>query len=188
MSGSSNFKVFNEDKTNIMSDTNYEASEWRKKGNQAGIAPADVYNKLFYQDSIFIAAFAEAMSDAGQTLSDADFATLKAELAKQVCTGGTGYIKFGNGIVIQAASTSSWTTGVSIAEASITWPVAFKDLTYTVAPMTSISSGSFPMIISEKNAARSTSGTTFYLQRCDQATSTSSPAMTIAAKAIGWWK
>jgi hypothetical protein len=185
---SSNFQVFDSAKANIMSDSDYTASTWRANGNQAGIAPADVYNKLFYQTSVFAAAYAAALSAAGYTVSDSSLSTLTTVLANQVIVTGSAYIKFGTGIMIQEATATSWSTGVSIAEATITWPVNFYDTSYGTYGMCAVADSSWPMVMSEKVSARSVSGTKMFLQRVDQALATGSPAMTIQVFGIGRWQ
>ena len=86
-----NFQVFDSNKLNLMADNAYLESVWRMNGNQPGIAPGDVYNKLFYQTSIFAAAFAQALSDKGFTVSDDDFAALVAVFANLSLVSGVNW-------------------------------------------------------------------------------------------------
>lgn len=73
MAGSSNFVTFDVNQENLMSDTDYNSSEWRLNGVKQGIAPIDVHNKLYHQVSIFCAAFARQMADKGYTLDDSSY-------------------------------------------------------------------------------------------------------------------
>lgn len=75
---STNFQIFDPNKVNIMDDAAYLASEYRENGARPGIAPSETHNKLFYQTSIFNAAFAQSLSNRGLTVSDAVFADLVA--------------------------------------------------------------------------------------------------------------
>ena len=77
---SSNFLVFDANKTGMMTDGDYAVSAYRADGVQVGIAPRDIHNKLYYQLSVFIAAMAEDLSDRGFAVSDASFSNLKAIL------------------------------------------------------------------------------------------------------------
>lgn len=76
-----NFYQFDPTKNNMMSDAGYSASNYRKNGAQAGVAPAPVHNKLFYQTSTFITAFAQMMDAKGYELSDADVTALATMLS-----------------------------------------------------------------------------------------------------------
>ena len=83
---SHNFLQFDPTKNNMMSDAGYNASNYRKNGAQAGVAPAPVHNKLFYQSSTFITAFAQMMLAKGYTLSDADMTALTTVLSNLMTT------------------------------------------------------------------------------------------------------
>jgi len=78
MPGSNNFKQFDANKNNIMSDTDYENSEYRKDGAVEGIAPSISHNKLFYQVSTMCAAIGQSLASKGHTVSDVDIETLAA--------------------------------------------------------------------------------------------------------------
>lgn len=79
-----NFYQFDPTKNNMMSDAGYFNSNYRKNGAQAGVAPAPVHNKLYYQATTFITAFAEMMNTKGYELNDTSLSTLAAELANVV--------------------------------------------------------------------------------------------------------
>lgn len=76
--GSNNFKQFDPNKNNIMSDTDYENSEYRKGGAVEGIAPSISHNKLFYQVSTMCAAIGQSLANKGYIASDADLTALIA--------------------------------------------------------------------------------------------------------------
>lgn len=78
MPGSTNFQIFDANKVNIMDDVSYLVSDYRKDGVRPGIAPGDIHNKLYYQTSIFNAAFAQSLADRGLTVVDTVFADLVA--------------------------------------------------------------------------------------------------------------
>lgn len=73
---STNFKIFDENYDNIMSDVDYAANTARENGVLEGIASSTLYNKTLRQVSVMVAAFAQVMSDEGETVSDADFNAL----------------------------------------------------------------------------------------------------------------
>ena len=77
----SNFKQFDSTKNNMQTDSAYELSSYRKSGAVAGRAPSATHNKLYYQTSTFIAAFAAMMAAKGYEMSDSDITTLQANLA-----------------------------------------------------------------------------------------------------------
>lgn len=70
---SSNFQVFDENATNMLSDSDYTSSTQRQNGVVPGIAPSALHNKLYFQVSTMAAAIAEALSDAGHTIADNDY-------------------------------------------------------------------------------------------------------------------
>lgn len=77
----SNFKQFDSTKNNMQTDSAYELSSYRKSGAVAGRAPSATHNKLYYQTSTFIAAFAAMMAAKGYEMSDSDITALQANLA-----------------------------------------------------------------------------------------------------------
>lgn len=83
---SNNFKVFDENAQNIMSDANYNASTQRQDGVGNGIADATLHNKLFRQASIMTYAIAELMKAQGLEVSDADIPTLVSQVASTLVT------------------------------------------------------------------------------------------------------
>ena len=82
--GSNNFLVFDANKTNLMDDADYLNNNRRQDGNLSGIAPSDVYNKLYYQTSVFAAAMGAAMAGQGQTVSDASLVNLTSLINKML--------------------------------------------------------------------------------------------------------
>jgi hypothetical protein len=107
MAGSSNFLVFDQNKTNMMTDANYSANSARVNGVDAGQASSILHNKIFYQTSIFCAAFAQALADKGYAVSDSNFNDLVTVLANVLTSvdntgslikiGDTGWIQGWNG-------------------------------------------------------------------------------------------
>lgn len=77
----SNFEQFDPTKNNIQGDAAYLASNYRISGCRTGVAPSATHNKLFYQLSTFISAFAGMMAEKGYEMSDADISILQTELS-----------------------------------------------------------------------------------------------------------
>jgi hypothetical protein len=84
MAGTNNFKQFNPDKNNQVSDTDYTNSSYRQDGAQTGEAPSNIHNKLFYQTSTMVAAIAQVMANKGFNVSDASLSTLIAVLTQAI--------------------------------------------------------------------------------------------------------
>lgn len=83
-----NFLQFDPSKNNIASDAAYDASSYRTSGARTGVAPSNIHNKLFYQVSTFVTAFAEMMATAkGYDMSDANIATLTSQLGNVMTAG-----------------------------------------------------------------------------------------------------
>jgi hypothetical protein len=81
MAGSTNFKVFNPNLTNMMDDNTYNTSGYRLNGAVSGLAPSNVHNKLYYQVTTMVAAFAQALANKGFTVSDDNFNNLVTVLS-----------------------------------------------------------------------------------------------------------
>lgn len=77
-----NFKVFDESKTNIMSDTDYENHTQRKKGVQSGIASSALHNKLYRQVSMMSKALADFIVSQAFDAKDEDSQLLSQNLQK----------------------------------------------------------------------------------------------------------
>ena len=67
---STNFKLFDENKTNMMSDTEYNINTQRLNGVQAGIASSQLQNKTLYQTSLMSYALAQIMNQNGIDAND----------------------------------------------------------------------------------------------------------------------
>jgi hypothetical protein len=78
----SNFKVFDPNKANMIDDAAYENSLYRQNGVTPGIAPSAMHNKMFYQWSMMCAAFGHFVADQGFEASDADLAQLKNNITQ----------------------------------------------------------------------------------------------------------
>lgn len=66
-----NFKLFDENKQNMLSDQEYQASQQRLGGVQAGIASSMLNNKFAYQMSLIAYAIAQMMNANGYDATDA---------------------------------------------------------------------------------------------------------------------
>lgn len=67
---STNFKLFDENKTNMMSDTEYNINTQRLNGVQAGIASSQLQNKTLYQTSLVAYSLAQIMMQNGYNAND----------------------------------------------------------------------------------------------------------------------
>src|SRR5271169_1081508 len=111
MAGSSNFQQWNPGLANQENDAQYTANTQRSGGAVAGPTPfpSVTANKLFYQLSIFVAAFAQMLANKGFTVSDANFTNLVAELANVITTadaevqGGINIVAFSSTPVFNTA-------------------------------------------------------------------------------------
>ncbi len=82
MPGSTNFQQWNPAAANQENDAAYTSDTLRSGGAPtAAILPAATFNKFAYQQSVFIAAFAQMMANKGYALSDANYANLVTVLA-----------------------------------------------------------------------------------------------------------
>ena len=69
---STNFKLFDENKVNMMSDTEYNIASQRLNGVQTGIASSKLQNKTLYQTSLVAYAISHIMNQNGLDASDTD--------------------------------------------------------------------------------------------------------------------
>ncbi|TWH46320.1 hypothetical protein [Sporomusa sp. KB1] len=83
-----NFKIFNETKTSMMTDEQYAAATQRQNGVIPGRAIPELHNKLFYQVSMMCAAIAEALSQQGYTVTDENFENLVTAVSALYTSGG----------------------------------------------------------------------------------------------------
>lgn len=67
---STNFKLFDENKANMMSDTEYNINAQRLNGVQAGIASSQLQNKTLYQTSLVAYSLAQIMMQNGYNAND----------------------------------------------------------------------------------------------------------------------
>src|SRR5487761_1455215 len=90
MAGSSNFLQHNPTAANQEDDSTYAGDSTRTGGIGVDqIMPSPWMNKIWYQSSTFIAAFAGALANKGYNLSDANLSTLEAVLANVLTTADT---------------------------------------------------------------------------------------------------
>ena len=69
---SSNIKLFDENKGNMLTDTEFDISTQRLNGLQAGIASSQLQNKAMYQASLVAYAIAQVMMQNGLNANDTD--------------------------------------------------------------------------------------------------------------------
>ncbi len=97
MPGSHNFQVFNPSgTTNTDTDAAYLAQSQRATGLVAGIAITTMHNKLFRQVSVMATAFAQFMSNQGQTVSDSDVNALTTVITDTFAVKGVQAPQFIN--------------------------------------------------------------------------------------------
>lgn len=69
---SSNIKLFDENKGNMLTDTEFDISAQRLNGLQTGIASSKLQNKAMYQASLVAYAIAQVMMQNGKNANDTD--------------------------------------------------------------------------------------------------------------------
>ena len=69
---SSNIKLFDENKGNMLSDSEFNSSTQRMNGLQAGVASSKLQNKAMYQASLVAYAIAHVMMQNGKNANDTD--------------------------------------------------------------------------------------------------------------------
>lgn len=69
---STNFKLFDENKQNMMPDQEYSTNQARLGGVQAGLASSALHNKSMYQQSLMANAIAQFMVAKGFNANDSD--------------------------------------------------------------------------------------------------------------------
>lgn len=77
-----NFKVFDETKTNVMSDTDYANHTQRSNGVQSGVASSALHNKLYRQVSMMSKALADFIASQAFDAKDEDSQLLSQNLQK----------------------------------------------------------------------------------------------------------
>ncbi len=77
-----NFKVFDEKKTNVMSDTDYANHTQRSNGVQSGVASSALHNKLYRQVSMMSKALADFIASQAFDAKDEDAQLLSQNLQK----------------------------------------------------------------------------------------------------------
>jgi hypothetical protein len=88
----SNFQVFAESATTVMSDTEYQTDSQRTGGVVPGLAAPKLHNKLYRQATIMAAAIAQVIVQQGYDAKDTDYTTLVANL-KNAFTLSVGGVK-----------------------------------------------------------------------------------------------
>ena len=67
-----NFKLFDENKSNMMADVDYNVNQQRLNGVQSGVASSQLQNKTLYQTALMCYALAQLMAANGYDANDAD--------------------------------------------------------------------------------------------------------------------
>lgn len=67
-----NFKLFDENKSNMMTDQEYSIAQQRLNGVQSGVASSQLQNKTLYQTALMCYALAQLMAANGYDANDAD--------------------------------------------------------------------------------------------------------------------
>lgn len=67
-----NFKLFDENKSNMMTDVEYNTNNQRLNGVQSGVASSQLQNKTLYQTALMCYALAQLMAANGYDANDAD--------------------------------------------------------------------------------------------------------------------
>lgn len=67
-----NFKLFDENKSNMMTDVDYNTNAQRLNGVQSGVASSQLQNKTLYQTALMCYALAQIMAANGYDANDAD--------------------------------------------------------------------------------------------------------------------
>lgn len=92
-----NFKLFDENKANILTDSDYEQNTQRLNGVQTGIASSQLQNKTLYQTTLMAYAMAQMMNaqgfDASDSLAVSAFVSNYQEALKKITTDITDVIK-----------------------------------------------------------------------------------------------
>lgn len=110
---SSNFLIFNQGQANQETDSQYAADALRTLGAQSGsILPSPLFNKLEYQSSIFVSAFAQMMANKGYTVVDSNYANLVAVLTNVKTTADFEdsiiTVPFASSVVFNAAQAAAF--------------------------------------------------------------------------------
>lgn len=137
MAGSNNFLQWNPAAANQETDAAYTSDTTRSGGAGSGsIFPSVVANKLFYQISTMVAAFAAAMAAKNYTMLDSNITNLQTALSNiltqadmAIVMGASGYIKLPGFIIQWAVGTNDTaplghSDGDFVAQ-TINWPLVF---------------------------------------------------------------
>ena len=107
-----NFKLFDENKVNMLSDQEYNINTQRINGVQGGVASSSLHNKAMYQASLMVNALAQFMVSCGYNASDADavstFNNNLASAIKPKFSQFTGYLTKSSGTLINFNSKKSF--------------------------------------------------------------------------------
>lgn len=108
------FLVFNPAGNNALSQASYNANSARLNGITPGIAPKELYNKLFLQVSTMSAALGEIMNDYGLDASDSNFTALKTALENAFLSMDRILPPVVNLAALKAINTTLLPSGVSV--------------------------------------------------------------------------
>jgi hypothetical protein len=111
MAGSTNFKQFDSTAANIATDVTYDGSSQQTGGFVSGICPSNMMNKVLFQSSTFVAAFATVLANLGYAVSDSSFTALEAVLTNIIAINQAG------GISAQSNKITNMLAGVNSGDA-----------------------------------------------------------------------
>ena len=98
-----NIKLFDENKTNMITDVDYNTSIQRLNGVQTGVASSQLQNKTLYQTSLIAYAIAQFMNEMGFDASDANaVSTFVNNLSSSIKKPSDGAVKY----IVQSLTTS----------------------------------------------------------------------------------
>jgi hypothetical protein len=80
----SNFKIFDENKGNIMDDGSYGSDYQRLNGVTQGVARSNLHNKMYLQATIMCSALADFIVSKGMDALDSDYNTLASNLSQSL--------------------------------------------------------------------------------------------------------
>lgn len=131
-----NFKIFDQNKVNMQSDTDYTNNTQRLNGVQQGIASSSLNNKALYQASTMNAAIAGFMNDNGQDATDTNLLTLKNNYSAALTNFSNGVNSVIESYPVKSGVTFSAGYPVDIENGEITTTTAEVDGFSVITPQT----------------------------------------------------
>ena len=113
---STNIRLFDENKSNMMSDTDYGTNTQRANGVQTGVASSELQNKFQYQMSLVAYAVAQLMMANGRNAVDTDaVATFVGNLSNSIVQKVLD--KASSADMIAGTNNAKWVTPALVANA-----------------------------------------------------------------------